>query len=90
MLLCINVFLGNSAFFSLPAAGVSRALGFVARREPARTPRRKFGLAEVRGTYSGGFKWQVPSGSDSEHVEPSRSVQTHVQVKTMSDSSCTS
>ena len=29
-------------------------------------------LAEVRGTCSGGPKWQVPSGNDSEHVEPSR------------------
>ena len=29
-------------------------------------------LAEVRGTRSSGSKWQVRSGRDSEHVEPSR------------------
>ena len=34
--------------------------------------------------------WQVPTGSDSEHVEPSRPMQTHAQVKRMSDRSCTS
>ena len=44
--------------------------------------------AEVRGTCSGGSKWQVRSGRDSEHVEPSRCMQTHVQVKRMSDGSC--
>ena len=38
-------------------------------------------LAEVRGTCSGDSKWQVPTGRDSEHVEPSRPLQTHVQVK---------
>ena len=47
-------------------------------------------LAEVRGICSGGSKWQVPTGSDSDHVEPARPTQTHVQVKKMSDSSCTS
>ena len=35
-------------------------------------------LAEVRGTCSGGSTWQVSSGRDSEHVEPSRPMQTHV------------
>ena len=35
-------------------------------------------LVEVRGTCSGGSKWQVRSGRDSEHVEPSRPMQTHV------------
>ena len=47
-------------------------------------------LAEVRGTCPGGSKWQVRSGRDSEHVEPSRPMQTHVHVKRMSDGSCTS
>ena len=37
-----------------------------------------------------GFKAQVRSRSDSEQVEPSRPLQTHVQVKRMSDGSCTS
>ena len=35
-------------------------------------------LVEVRETWSGGSKWQVRSGKDSEHVEPSRPLQTHV------------
>ena len=50
VLRCIHVFFWHFgiffsilAFFSLPAAGLSRALGSVARRELARTPRRKFG-----------------------------------------------
>ena len=41
-------------------------------------------LAEVRGTCSGGSKLHVLSGRYSEHVEPSRPLQTHVQVKRMS------
>ena len=46
-------------------------------------------LAEVRGTCSGGSKSQVRSVSDSEHVEPSKPLQTHVEVKRMSGGSCT-
>ena len=45
-------------------------------------------LGEVRGTCSGRSKCQVPTGSDSEYVEPSRPMQTRVQVKRMSDGSC--
>ena len=44
-------------------------------------------LAEVRGTCSGGLKWHVRSGRHSEHVEPSRCMQIHAQVKRMSDGS---
>ena len=33
--------------------------------------------SRLRGTCSGGSKWEVPSGRDSEHVEPSRHMQTH-------------
>ena len=40
-------------------------------------------LAEVRATCSGGSKSQVRLGRDSEHVEPSRLLQTHVQGKRM-------
>ena len=40
---CINAFFCTSAFCSLPAAGLSCVLGSGARREPARTPRRKRG-----------------------------------------------
>ena len=35
-------------------------------------------LAEVLGTCSGGSKSQVTTGRHSEHVEPSRPLQTHV------------
>ena len=35
-------------------------------------------LAEVRGTCSGGSKWQVRSGRESEHVQASRCMQTYV------------
>ena len=45
-------------------------------------------VAEVRGTCSGGSKSKVNTGRPSEHVEPSRSIQTHVQVNKMSDRSC--
>ena len=34
--------------------------------------------AEVRGKCSVGSKWHVLSGRHSEHVEPSRPMQTHV------------
>ena len=54
-------------------------------------------LAEVRSTWPGGSKWQVPSGRDSEHVEPGpckpkyrlkKCPTAHVKVKRMSDGSC--
>ena len=45
-------------------------------------------LPEVRDTCSMGSKWQVPTGRHSNHVEPSRPMQTHVQVKKMPDGSC--
>ena len=44
----------------------------------ARTPYASLGPAEVRGTCSGGSKWQVRSGGDSKYVEPSRPMKTHV------------
>ena len=91
-------FFGTSAFFSLPAAGLfscSRLRGTHGGRPDTRA--QVWALAEVRGTCSGGSKWQVPSGRDSEHVEPSRPMQTYVRntcdtfytwVKKMSDDSC--
>ena len=45
---------------------------------------RVWALAEVRGRCSGRSKSHVPSGRHSEHVEASRPLQTHVQVKIMS------
>ena len=44
-------------------------------------------LPEVRGTYSGVQNheiWQVTTERHSEHVQPSRSLQTHMLVKKMS------
>ena len=73
-------FFGPSAFFSLPAAGLS----FLVLSAPwhAGSPpgplTQVWALAEVRGTCSGGSKWHVRSGRHSEHVEPSRPMQTHV------------
>ena len=55
---------------------------------PPRPRAQVWALAEVRSTCSGGSKWQVSSGRHSEHVGPSRPLQTHVQVKRMSDCSC--
>ena len=76
-------------FFLFRPHVFSRALGSVARREPTRnTTAQVWALAEVRGTCSGGSKSQVPTGRYSEHVGPSRPLQTHVQVKRMSDGSC--
>ena len=85
----INVFFHPSAFFSLTAAGLfpcSQLCG--AQGVCPDTTVHVWALAEVRGTYSGGSEWQIPTGSDSEHVEPSRPMQTHVQVRRMSDSPC--
>ena len=45
---------------------------------------RVWALAEIRGTWYGGSKSQVTTERHSEHVEPSRPMQTHVQDKKMS------
>ena len=75
--------------FSLPAAdrfSCSRLRG--TQGASPDTTAQVWALAKVRGTCSGGSKWQVPIGSDSENVEPSRPMQTRVQVERMSDGSC--
>ena len=82
------VFLALRHFFLFRPRFFPRALGSVARREPARTPHASLGLAEIRGTCSGGSKSHVRSGRDSERVEPSRPLQIHAQVKRLSDVSC--
>ena len=76
------VFFGTSAFFYLPAAGLF-SCPRLRDTQGARlnTTAQVRALAEVRGTCSGGSKWQVPTERGSEHVEPSRLMQTHVQVK---------
>ena len=87
--LCMNVFFCTSAFFSLPAAGrfsCCRLRGAEGAR--LNTTACAWSLAKVRGTCSGGSKSQVTMGRHSEYVEPSRPMQTHVQVKNMCDGSC--
>ena len=77
-------------FFPLLAGGLfSCSLGSGARREPARTPRRKCGpwprsVARALGVQSREH-WQLSTGRHSEHVEPPRPMQTRVRVKTVSD-----
>ena len=75
-------FFGISAFFSFPAAGLfscSRLQGTQGARP--NTTAQVLTLAEVRGQCSGGSKSHVTTGRHSEHVDPSRPIQTHVQVK---------
>ena len=88
ILLCINVFFCTTAFFPLPAAGLfscSRLRGTPGAR--SNTTAQVWALAEIRGTCAGGSKSQVTTGRHSEHEEPTRPMQTHVQVKKMSDGS---
>ena len=85
----INVFFFTSAFFAFLSAGLfscSRLLGTQGVRPD--TTAQAWALVEVRGTFSWGSKsenWQVTTGRHSEHVEPSRPMQTHVRVEKMSD-----
>ena len=77
-----RVFFSHRHFFSLPAAGrfsCSRLWG--TQRARQNTTARIWALTEVRGTCSGGSKSQVTTGRHSEHIEPSRPMRTHVQVK---------
>ena len=82
----IKRFFLHIGIFSLPAAGLfscSRLQGTQGARP--NTTAQVGALAEVRGTWSGGFKSQVPAGRHSEHVEPSRPMQTQ---KMSEGSSC--
>ena len=74
-------------FFLFRPRFFSRALGFVS---PSGHHGASLAMAEVRGTCSEASKLQVPTGSDSEHVERPMPTQTHVLVEIMSDGSCTS
>ena len=73
-------FFGTSAFSFFPADSFLVLLApWQAGSPPG--PRAQFwALAEVRGTCSGGLRWQVPSGRDSRHVDPTRPMQTHVHT----------
>ena len=82
-------FFGPSAFFSLPAAGLSSCSRLRSTQGARRnTTAQVWALGGVRGTCSGGSKSQVPTGRHSERLGPSRPQETHVQVKRMSDGWC--
>ena len=84
--ICLHVFFhigissGHGSFLVSWLRGTQRA-------RPS-TKAQVWALAEVRGTCSGGSKSQETTGGHSKHVEPSRHMQTHVQVKRMFDGSC--
>ena len=88
------IFANSVGYFDRAYYGVyvtfPRALGFVARREPARPPCASLGPGRGPWHVFWGSKSHVPSGRHSEDVEPSRPLETHGQVKRMSDCSCTS
>ena len=71
------VFLALRCSFLFRPQVFSRVLGSVARREPARTPRASLGPGRGPWHVLCGFKVVSPLGRDSEHVEPSRPMQTH-------------
>ena len=81
-------FFAHRHFFLFRPRVFSRVLGSGARRARPNSTTQVWALAEVRGTCSGGSKSQVTTGRHSEHIEPSKPMQTHVQVKKMSDGSC--
>ena len=84
-------FFGASAFSSLLATGILSCLSCSRPRgtQGARpsTTAQVWDLAEVRSTCSGGSESLATMGKHSEHVEPSTPMQTHVQVKNISDGS---
>ena len=79
-------FFWTPAFFSLPAADLF-SCSRLRNTQGARpnTTAQVWALAAVRGMCSGGSKSQVTTGRDSEHVEPSRPMHTHVQVTKIPD-----
>ena len=82
LLVCMNVFFSHIDVFFSSGSGYfscSRLRGTQGARP--NTTAQVWALAEVRGTCSGVSKSQVTTGRHSEHVEPSRPMQTHVQVK---------
>ena len=81
-------FFSHIGIFSLPAAGLFSCSRLRDKKGACpNTAAQVWALAVVRGTRSGGSKSQVTTGKHSEHVEPSRPMQTHAQAKKMSDGS---
>ena len=70
-------FFGPSAFFSLSTAGLSSCSRLRGTQGARPGPARKFGPWSRSVARALGFKVASPLG-DSEHVEPSRCMQTHV------------
>ena len=80
ILLCINVFfLALRHFLLFRPQVVSRALGSVARREPARIPRGKFGPGRGPWHVFCGFKVASPHG---EVFQSRRAIQAHAKPRT--------
>ena len=91
-------YFGTSAYFPFRPRVFSRALGSGARREPATTPRRKYDPGRGPWHVLWGFKAASNDGKAFRartgvpvcdvrryiRVEPSRPMNTHVQVKKMS------
>ena len=78
------VFLAHRHFFSSGAGRFSCFRLRGTQRACRNTTAQVWALADVRGTCSGGSKSQVSKRRHSEHVRPSRPLQTHVQARTMS------
>ena len=86
VLLCINKFFWHFGIVFSPGRGSFLVLSATWHAgSPPGHHGASFSLPEARGTCSGGSKWHVPAGSDSEHVEPPRLIPTHVKVKRLSD-----
>ena len=85
---CIIIYSKYKLVFSLPAESLFSCLRLLGTQEARpNTTAHVWALAVIRGTFSGGSKSQVTTGRHSEHVEPSRPVQTHKQIKKVSDGS---
>ena len=77
---CINVFFWTIGISFSSGRGSFLVLSAPWHAGSPPGPRAQvWALVEVRGTCSGGSKRQIPSGRDSEDVEPSRSMKTHVK-----------
>ena len=79
ILLCIDVLFGHVGIFFFSDRGSFLVLSAPWQAgSPPRLRAQVCALADVRGTCSGGSKWQVPSERDSDHVESSRPMQTYL------------
>ena len=81
-------FFCTSAFFLLAVGFFSHSRLRGTQGVHPNTTTQVWALTDVSGTCSGGSKsrnWQITTGRHFEHVEPSRPMQTHIQIKKISD-----